>query len=145
MRAAAEDKLVMGRLPTVKALTIRPAVGLGRDLRGQRCREPPVADHVPGAAADPRREGPRSRWLRVAVVDEDPEAFGHPKAAWEARGAIIGLVFLADVLTDSPNVSRWAVPGWYHWVFEFPSTIAPRSLPGDGKACGRHPPLRLRR
>jgi hypothetical protein len=73
----------------------------------------------------------------------DPEAFGHPKAAWEARGAIIGLVFLADVLTDSP--SRWAVPGWYHWVFEFPSPIDPRSLPGDGKACGRRPPLRLRR
>ena len=48
------------------------------------------------------------------------------------REAIIGVVHLADVLTDLP--SPWATTGWYHWVFEFPAPVDPlipcRGRPG---------------
>jgi hypothetical protein len=36
----------------------------------------------------------------------DPGAFGQRRAAFQARGAIIGMAYLADILTDSP--SSWA-------------------------------------
>lgn len=60
---------------------------------------------------------------RLLWTMADPEAFGQPRAAWRAREAIIGVVQLADVLTDSP--SPWAAVGGYHWVFEFPSPVVP--------------------
>ena len=62
----------------------------------------------------------------------DPEAFRQPRAAWHAREAIIGVVCLADVVTDSP--SPWAAAGCYHWVLEFPAPVDPviscRGRPG---------------
>jgi len=139
MRAAAEDKLVMGRLPPVKALTVRPpwawaVIYGGKDVENRRWRTTFRGPLLIHAGKDPDPDGSGSLLWTMA----DPEAFGHPKAAWEARGAIIGLVFLADVLTDSP--SRWAVPGWYHWVFEFPFPIAP-PLPSGGRQGLWSPPF----
>jgi hypothetical protein len=67
---------------------------------------------------------------RLLWTMADPESFGQPRAAWEARGAFIGVVFLADILTDSP--SRWAISGCYHWVLEFPSPIEP-AVPHPGR------------
>jgi hypothetical protein len=60
---------------------------------------------------------------RLLWTMTDPEGYGQPRTAWQTRGAIIGLVFLADILTDSP--SPWAVPGCYHWKLEFPSPVDP--------------------
>jgi hypothetical protein len=68
------------------------------------------------AGMDADREGTESLLWTMA----DPETFGQPRAAWETRAAIIGVVFLADILTDS--ASRWAIQGRYHWVLEFPVT-----------------------
>jgi len=69
---------------------------------------------------------------RLLWTMADPEAFKQPRAAWQAREAIIGFVFLAEILTDSP--SSWATARWYHWVFEFPSPVDPpipcRGRPG---------------
>jgi len=64
-------------------------------------------------------DGPASVLKTIA----DPYVFARPRSAWDAHGLVIGLVFLADVLTDS--ASQWAIAGWYHWVFEFPSPIDP--------------------
>ena len=69
--------------------------------------------------------------------DGRPGAFGRPRAAWRAREAIIGVVFLIDVLTDS--ASPWAVAGRYHWVFEFPAPVDPL-IPCRGRPSLRVPP-----
>jgi hypothetical protein len=53
----------------------------------------------------------------------DPGVFGQPRAAFEARGAIIGIAYLADILTDSP--SRWAQPHCFHWMLEAPAPVDP--------------------
>jgi hypothetical protein len=112
------------RLPAAKALTIRQpwawaTIYGGKDIENRRWRTTyrgPLLIHA-GQRVD------------LAATEEllwtmaDPESIGLPRAAWEARGAFIGVVFLADILTDSP--SRWAIPGWYHWVLEFPSPIEP--------------------
>lgn len=111
-------------VPTVKAVTLRQpwawaTIYGGKDVENRRwitSHRGPVLIHA-GLHADP--DGPASVLKAIA----EPEVFARPRAAWEARGAIVGLVFLADVLFDSP--SPWAIPGWYHWAFEFPSPIDP--------------------
>jgi hypothetical protein len=111
-------------LPAVKALTLRqpwawPAIYGGKDAENRRWKtrhRGPLLIHA-GMDVDPG--GSASALKTIA----DPDVFARPRIAWEARGAIIGLVFLADILTDSP--SRWAIPGWYNWAFEFPSPIDP--------------------
>jgi hypothetical protein len=102
----------------------------GKDVENRRWRTTyrgPLLIHA-GLDADPDPEAPATLLWTMA----DPEAFGRPRAAWQARGAIIGLVFLADIRTDSP--SPWAAAGCYHWVFEFPSPLTPpvpyRGRPG---------------
>lgn len=75
---------------------------------------------------------------RLLWTMADPEAFRQPRGVWRAREAVIGVVRLADVLTDSP--SPWAKVGWYHWVFEFPWPVDPaipcHSLPGTSGPVG---------
>ena len=85
----------------------------------------PLLIHA-GKNADPDPEA-TSRLLWTMA---DPEALRQPRAAWQAREAIIGVVHLADVLTDSR--SPWAAAGRYHWVFEFPSPIDP-AIPCRGR------------
>jgi hypothetical protein len=67
----------------------------------------------------------------------DPGAFGQPRTAFQARGAIIGLVYLADVLTDSP--SRWAAVGQYHWLLNSPPQWIRRCPARGARACGIRP------
>jgi len=102
----------------------------GKDVENRQWRTAyrgPLLIHV-GKNADPDPEAS----FRLLWTMADPEAFGQPRAAWQAREAIIGVVHLADVLTDSP--SPWATAGWYHWVFEFPAPVDPlipcRGRPG---------------
>ncbi len=117
----------------VKALTIRPpwawaVIYGGKDVENRRWRTTyrgPLLIHA-GKEPDPDPDASVSLLWTMA----DPDAFGHPKAAWQARGTIIGVVHLADVLIDSS--SRWAVPGWYHWVLEFPSPVDP-PVPSRGQ------------
>ena len=135
VRKPADDALVSGRLPAVKALTIRQPWAWavmygGKDVENRRWRTAyrgPLLIHA-GKNADPDPEAP----TRLLWTMADPDAFGQPRAAWQAREAIIGVVHLADVLTDSP--SPWATAGWYHWVFEFPAPVDPlipcRGRPG---------------
>jgi hypothetical protein len=72
----------------------------------------------------------------------DPGAFGQPRAAWRARGAIIGITRLADVLTDSP--SQWAAARCYHWVLEFPAPVDP-AVPCPGRPGLWAPPAAVLR
>jgi len=131
----AGDDQVSGRLPAVKALTLRQpwawaVIYGGKDVENRRRRTAyrgPLLIHA-GKNADPDPEtSSRLLWTMA-----DPEAFRQPRAAWQAREAIIGVVHLADVLTDSR--SPWATAGWYNWAFEFPSPIDPpipcRGRPG---------------
>ena len=122
MADASRDELrSRGQPPAVKALTMRQpwawaAVYGGKDVENRRQRTAyrgPLLIHA-GQNADP---GPEAS-ARLLWTMADPDVFGQPRAAWQARGAIIGVVFLADVLTDSP--SRWATAGRYHWVLEIP-------------------------
>jgi ASCH domain len=119
----------------VKVLTIRQpwawaVIYGGKDVENRRWRTAYrglLLIHA-GKNADPDPEAnPRLLWTMA-----DPEAFAQPRQAWEAREAIIGFVYLADVLTDSP--SPWATRGLYNWVFEFPAPIDPlvpcRGRPG---------------
>jgi hypothetical protein len=127
------------RLPVVKALTVRQpwawaTIYGGKDVENRGWRTTyrgPLLIHA-GKDTDPAGSA-RLLWTMA-----DPEVFGQPRAAWEARGAIIGLVFLADILTDSP--SRWAVPGRYHWMLEFPSPIDP-AVPYRGRQRLWTPPM----
>jgi hypothetical protein len=120
-------------LPAVKALTLlQPwawaTIYGGKDVENRRWKtrhRGPLLIHA-GMEIDPTGSA------SVLKTLEDPFVFARPQVAWEARGAIIGLVFLADILTDSP--SRWALPGWYNWALEFPQPIDPpmpyRGQPG---------------
>lgn len=118
-------------LPAVRAVTLRQpwawaTIYGGKDVENRHWRtrhRGPLLIHA-GVDVDP--DGSAS----VLKTITDPDVFAWPRIAWEARGAIIGLVFLADILTDSP--SRWALPGWYHWAFEFPSPIDP-PIPHRGR------------
>jgi len=67
----------------------------------------------------------------------DPDTFGQPRAAFQARGAVIGLAYLADILTDSP--SRWAEPGHHHWTLESAVPVDP-SVPCKGRQGLWNPP-----
>jgi hypothetical protein len=128
-------------MPVVKALTVRQpwawaAIYGGKDVENRRWKTTyrgPLLIHA-GKDADPG--GAESLLWTMA----DPEAFGQPRAAWETRGAIIGLVFLTDILTDS--ASRWAIPGRYHWALEFPSPIDP-PVPYRGRPGLWAPPAAL--
>ena len=113
------------RSRTVKALTIRQpwawaTIYGGKDVENRRWttayRGPLLIHAAKNADPDP---GATARLLWTMA---DPEAFGQPRGALQAREAIIGVIHLADVLTDSP--SPWALPGWYHWVLEFPAPVA---------------------
>lgn len=113
------------RPPVLRALTIRQpwawaAVYAGKDVENRRWKTAYRGALLIHAAkhADPAGATTRLLWTMA-----DPEAFGQPRAAFEARGAVIGMVYLADILTDS--TSRWAQPGCYHWVLEFPSPVEP--------------------
>ena len=110
--------------PAVKALTIRQpwawaVVHAGKDVENRRWQTSyrgPLLIHAakgddPGGAA------------RILWTMADPGAFGQPRAAFQARGAIIGMAYLADILTDSP--SRWAQPHRFHWILEFPEPVDP--------------------
>ena len=131
----AGDDQASGRLPAVKALTLRQpwawaTIYGGKDVENRRWRTAyrgPLLIHA-GKNADPDPEA-TSRLLWTMA---DPEALRQPRAAWQAREAVIGVVHLADILTDSP--SPWATARWYHWVFEFPSPVDPpipcRGRPG---------------
>jgi len=124
-----------GQLPVVKALTIRQpwawaTIYGGKDIENRPWRTAyrgPLLIHA-GKNADPDPDA----CSRLLWTMADPEAFGRPRAVWQAREAIIGVVYLADVLIDSP--SPWAAVGCYHWVFEFPapvdSVIPCRGRPG---------------
>lgn len=128
------------RVPTVKALTLgQPwawaVIYGGRNVENRRWKTTyrglllihaaKKADSDPAASA-------ALLWTMPA-----PEMFGQPRTAWRARGAIIGLVQLADILTDSS--SRWAAVGCYHWMLEFPTAIEP-ALPCQGKPGLWDPP-----
>jgi hypothetical protein len=110
--------------PGVKALTVHQPwawslIYGGKDIENRRWKTSyrgALLIHA-GIHTDPDGVGELLRTMA------DPGSFGQPRSSWEARGAIIGLVFLADVLTDSP--SRWALPHRYHWALEFPSPIEP--------------------
>jgi ASCH domain len=133
--AGTQEALSRGQPSAVKVLTIRQpwawaTIYGGKDVENRRWRTAyrgVLLIHA-GQDADPE-PGASTRLLWTMA---DPEAFGRPRAAWQARGAIIGVVVLADVLTDSS--SRWAAARWYHWVFEFPSPVDPpipcRGRPG---------------
>jgi hypothetical protein len=121
-----------------KALTIRPpwawaVIYAGKDVENRRWRTAyrgPLFIHA-AKNADP--DGAAS----LLWTMEDPEAFGQPRAPFETREAIIGLVFLADILTDSP--SRWAQPGCYHWMLESPVPVDP-PVPCPGRRRLWNPP-----
>jgi hypothetical protein len=123
-------------VPGLRALTIRQpwawaTIYGGMDVVNRRRRTAyrgPLLIHA-GKNADPDPEAT----ARLLWTMADPEAFRQPRAAWQAREAIIGVVHVADVLTDSPR--PWAAAGWYHWVFEFPAPVDP-VIP-----CRGHPGL----
>jgi hypothetical protein len=120
-----------GEAPAVKALTLRQpwawaTIYGGKDVENRRWKTGHRGPLLIHAAANADPDG--SAFVLKTI--EDPYVFGRPPIAWQARGAIIGLVFLADILTDAP--SEWALPGWSHWVLEFPSTIDP-PIPQRGR------------
>lgn len=82
----------------------------GKDVENRRwrttCRGPLLIQAGKNSDPDPEATS-RMLWTMA-----DPGAFGQPRAAWQARAAIIGFVYLADILTDSR--SPWAATGWYH-------------------------------
>jgi hypothetical protein len=130
--------VILVGFPELKALTIRPpsawaVVYAGKDAENRRWQTAyrgPLLIHA-ARGADPAGAA------RLLWTMSDPDAFGQPRAAFEARGAIIGLVFLADILTDSP--SRWAQPGCYHWMLESPVPVDP-PVPCPGRQGLWNPP-----
>ena len=130
-------------LPAVKALTIRQpwawaVIHGGKDVENRWWRTTYRGALLIHAAqtADPDPAAPAAVLWTMA----DPGAFGQPRTAFRARGAIIGFVHLADVLTDSR--SRWAAVGRYHWVLEFPSPVDP-PLPCPGRPGLWDPPVAM--
>jgi hypothetical protein len=127
----------------MKALTIRQpwawaVVHGGKNVESRRRRTAyrgPLLIHA-AKNADPDPDVT----ARVLWTMADPETFGQPRAAWQARQAVIGVAWLADVLTDSP--SPWATTGWYHWVLEFPAPVDP-PIPCPGRPGLWIPPRTL--
>ena len=125
-RGPAGDEQAGGRFPAVRALTLRQpwawaVIHGGKDAENRRWRTTyrgPLLIHAgKNTERDPEATA-RLLWMMA-----DPEAFGQPRAAWQARQAIIGVVRLSDILTDSR--SPWATAGWYHWMFEFAAPVDP--------------------
>ena len=107
-----------------KALTIRQPwawaiLYAGKDVENRRWQTSYRGPLLIHAALDPDPGGV----TRLLWTMADPEAFGQPRQALEARGAIIGLVHLVDIVTDSP--SRWAETRSYHWRLEMPAPVDP--------------------
>jgi hypothetical protein len=97
---------------------------MGRCLRGQGRREPRLATSYRGLLLiGAAKEDDPAGSAMVLWTMADPGAFGQPGAAFKARGAIIGMAYLADILTDS--ASRWAQPRRFHWTLEFPAPVDP--------------------
>jgi hypothetical protein len=126
---------------TVKALTISQPwawaiIHAGKNVENRRWKtryRGPLLIHA-GNQSDPAGSG------SILWVMDDPEAFGQPRAAFEARGAIIGVANLVDVLIDSS--SPWAMPGWFHWLLEFPEPVDP-PIPCRGRQGLWRPPPRV--
>jgi len=126
------------RFPVLKVLTIRQpwawaVIYAGKDVENRRWQTSyrgPLLIHA-ARNADPNSAA------RLLWTMPDPEAYGQPREAFEARGAIIGLVYLADILTDSP--SRWAQPRSYHWKLESPAPVDP-PIPWPGRQGLWSPP-----
>lgn len=118
------------RPPALKVLTIRQpwawaVIYAGKDVENRRWQTSYRGPLLIHAAKEADRNGAE----RLLWTMPDPEAFGQPREAFQARGAIIGLVRLVDILTDSP--SRWAESHCYHWVLEAPVPVDhPIPLPG---------------
>lgn len=110
--------------PTVKALTIRQpwawaVVYAGKDVENRRWQtfyRGPLLIHA-------AKENDPAGIASVLWTMADPGAFGQPRSGFEARGAIIGMAYLADILIDS--ASRWAQPNRFHWLLEFPAPVDP--------------------
>jgi len=122
----------------LKALTIRQPwawamVYAGKDVENRRWRTAYRGPLLIHAAKNTDPAGATKLLWTMA----DPEAFAQPRAAFETRGAIIGLAYLADILTDSP--SRWAQPGCYHWILESPAPVDP-PIPCQGRQGLWNPP-----
>ena len=129
---------VDARLRPVKALTVQQpwawaTIYAGKDVENRRWRPCYRGVLLIHAAEQADLAGPAS----ILWAMKDPDAFGLPRAAFEARGTIIGQVNLVDVLMDSP--SPWALPGWYHWLLEFPEPIDP-PIPCRGRQGLWRPP-----
>jgi hypothetical protein len=93
---------------TLKALTIRPpwawaAIYAGQDLENRRWRTAYRGLLLVHAAKDADPAGA----TRLLWTMEDPDAFGQPRAPFETREAIIGLVFLSDM--NPPDAAAAAV------------------------------------
>jgi ASCH domain len=110
--------------PAVKALTIRQpwawaVVYAGKDVENRRWQTSyrgPLLIHA-------AKEDDPAGSAMVLWTMADPGAFGRPGAAFKARGAIIGMAYLADIFTDS--ASRRAQPHRFHWTLEFPAPVDP--------------------
>jgi ASCH domain len=112
------------RNTALKALTIRQPwawaiVYAGKDVENRRWRTSYRGPLLIHAAKDADPQG----GARVLWTMDDPEAFGQPRLAFQTRGAIIGVVLLGDILTDS--ASRWAQSACFHWMLESPAPIDP--------------------
>jgi ASCH domain len=117
-----EDEAMMCQ--AVKALTIRQpwawaVVYAGKNMENRRWQTSYRGPLLIHAAKDDDRAGA----ARVLWTMTGPGAFGQPRAAFDARGAIIGMVHLAGTLTDPP--SRWAQPRRFHWMLESPAPVGP--------------------
>ena len=128
----------MVRSAALKALTIRQpwawaVIYAGRDVENRRWQTAyrgPLLIHA-AKQADPAAAA------RLLWTMSDPEAFGQPRTAFEARGAIIGIAYLSEILTDSP--SQWAEQRCYHWKLESPAPVdAP--VPCQGRQRLWNPP-----
>ena len=92
----------------VRALTIRQpwawAVARGgKDVENRSWRTAYRGPLLIHAAVDAPVQGEIET---VAWTVSDPGSLAQPRSAWEARGAIIGVVLFTDILTDSPSPGR---------------------------------------
>lgn len=117
--------------PEVKALTIRQPwawaiIYAGKNVENRRWQTSfrgPLLIHA--AKTEDLAGVTRLLWTMP-----DPGAFRQPRPAFEARGAVIGLAYLVDIITDSS--SRWALPHRFHWILETPVPVDP-PVPCAGK------------
>jgi len=124
--------------PALKALTLRQpwawaVIYAGKDVENRRWQTSYRGPLLIHAAKDADRDGVAA----VLWTMRDPEAYGQPSEAFRTRGAIIGMVRLADILTDSR--SPWAQPHFYHWIFETPTPLDP-PMPWTGRQRLWNPP-----